>query len=166
LGFEPSLASSRRGASAMSEKHEVRVHIDEHPYHSPVPTDGDALYALGHVKPGLVLYREMTGDQEDRPVPQGMEHIHLTEDEHFHSGEPHHREFTIIVNGQKKTVKTRRVSFEQVVKLAFDPVPANSIVKVTYFNAAHDREGSLKAGHKVLIKPEGTVFSVTETGES
>jgi hypothetical protein len=150
----------------MSEKHEVRIHIDEHPYQSPNPTDGEALYALGHVKPGLELYREVTGDREDQPVPRSKEHIHLTQDEHFHSGEPHHREFSIIVNGQKKTVKTRRVSFEQVVKLAFDPVPANSIFTVTYFNAAHDKEGSLKAGQKVLIKPEGTVFSVTETGQS
>jgi hypothetical protein len=147
-------------------KHEVRIHIDEEQYHSPTPTNGEALYALGHVKPGLELFREVGGDREDQPVPKGKEHIHLTEDEHFHSGEPHHREFTIIVNGQKKTVKTRRVSFEQAVRLAFDPVPANSIFTVTYFNAAHDKEGSLKAGQKVKIKPEGTVFSVTETGQS
>jgi hypothetical protein len=74
----------------MSEKLEVRVHIDEHTYHSPVPTDGDALYALGHVKRSLVLYREVAGDQEDQPVPQGKEHMHLTRDEQFHRGEPHH----------------------------------------------------------------------------
>jgi Multiubiquitin len=152
----------------MSEEsiNKVRIHIDEREYHSPNPTDGDALYVLGHVKPGLELYREVTGDQEDQPVLLNKEYIHLMEDEHFHSGEPHRREFSIIVNGQKKMVKTRRVSFEKVAKLAFDPLPANSIFTVTYFNAAHDREGSLKAGQKVLIKPEGTVFSVTETGQS
>src|SRR5580700_9139965 len=94
------------GISAMAEKHEVRIHIDEHAYHSPNPTDGEALYALGHVKPGLELYREVHGDREDQPVPRINEHIHLTDDEHLHSGEPHHRDFTIIVNGQKKTVKT------------------------------------------------------------
>ena len=152
-------------ASAQA-KHEVRIHIDERAYHSPNPTTGEALYLLGHVKPGLELYREVTGDQEDQPISRNTEHIHLTEDEHFHSGEPHHKEFSIIVNGQKKTVKTRRVSFEQAVKLAFDPVPPNSIFTVTYFNAAHDKEGSLKAGQKVRIKHEGTVFSVTETGQS
>ena len=146
--------------------HTVPIHIDEHAYQSPNPTNGDALYELGHVKAGLVLYREVTGEQEDQPVPRGQEHIHLTQDEHFHSDEPHHREFSIIVNGQKKTVKTRRVSYEQVVKLAFDPVPQNMIIKVNYFNAAHDKEGVLKPGQKVRIKPEGTVFCVTETGES
>jgi hypothetical protein len=152
----------------MSEesKGNVRIHIDEHLYHSANPTDGDALYALGHVKPGLELYREVAGDREDQPVPRNKEHVHLAEDEHFHSGEPHHHEFSIIVNGQKKTVKTRRVSFEQAVKLAFDPVPQNMIIKVNYFNAAHDKEGVLKPGQKVRIQPEGTVFCVTETGES
>jgi Multiubiquitin len=144
----------------------VRIHIDEHEHHSPNPADGDALYELGHVKPGLELYREVAGDQEDQPVSRSKEHIDLNEDEHFHSGEPHHREFTVIVNGQKKTVKTRRVSYEQAVKLAFNPVPQNMIIKVTYFNAAYEKEDSLKPGQKVKIKPEGTVFCVTETGES
>ena len=151
---------------SQESKSTVRIHIDEHEYHSPNPTTGEALYDLGHVKPGLELFREVIGDREDQPVPRNKEHIHLTEDEHFHSGEPHHREFTIIVNGQKKTVKTRRVSYEQAVKLAFDPVPQNMIIKVTYFNAAHDKEGTLKPGQKIKIKPEGTVFCVTETGES
>jgi hypothetical protein len=150
----------------MSEKPEARIHIDEDAYLSSNPTDGEALYALGHIKSGLELFREVSGDREDQPIPRNKEHIHLTEDEHFHSGEPHYKDFTIIVNGQKKTVKTRRESFEQVVKLAFDPVPPNSIFTVTYFNAAHDREGSLKAGQKIKIKPEGTVFNVTETGQS
>ncbi len=150
----------------MSEKHEIRIHIDEEVYHSPNPTDGEALYALSRVKSGLELFREVSGDRDDQPVPRSKEHIHLTEDEHFHSGEPHRMEFTIIVNGEKKTVKTRRVSFEQAVKLAFYPVPPNSIFTATYFNAAHDKEGSLKAGQKVTIKKEGTVLNVTETGQS
>ena len=90
----------------MSEKHEVRIHIDEKAYHSPNPTDGEASYALCHVKPGLELFREVTGDREDQPVLRNKEHVLLTEDEHFHSGKPHHHEFSIIVNGQKKTVKT------------------------------------------------------------
>jgi hypothetical protein len=80
---------------------------------------------LAHVRPGLELYREVTGDREDQPVARSDEHFHLTENEHFHSGEPHRREFSIIVNGQKKMVNKRRVSFEQVVKLAFDPVPCD-----------------------------------------
>jgi hypothetical protein len=44
-----------------AEIREVRIHIDEEPHHSPNPTTGAALYALGHVLAGLELYREVTG---------------------------------------------------------------------------------------------------------
>jgi hypothetical protein len=32
-------------------KHEVRIHIDQHRYESPNPTTAAALYLLGHVAP-------------------------------------------------------------------------------------------------------------------
>ena len=67
---------------------EVRVHIDDTRHHSPNPTTGEALYALGRVKAGFVLYREVGGNQEDPVVPNGPEKIHLKQDQHFHSGEP------------------------------------------------------------------------------
>ena len=46
-------------------EHETRVHIDRHPYESPNPTTGAALYALGKVPAGFQLYREAKGDTED-----------------------------------------------------------------------------------------------------
>ena len=42
---------------ASSEHSAVRIHIDQHEYHSLSPTTGAALYALGKVKPGLDLFR-------------------------------------------------------------------------------------------------------------
>ena len=79
----------------------VRIHIDEHRYESPNPTTGEALYKLGRVSPGLVLYREVTGDREDQVIPDGRETVHLKEDEHFHSGPPENKGVTIIVNGER-----------------------------------------------------------------
>lgn len=76
-----------------------------------------------------------------------------------------HSEFTIIVNARRKVVSTNVVSFEQVVALAFDPVPANSLFTVTYSGAAHHEDGSLQPGQSVEIK-NGTQFHVTETGQS
>jgi hypothetical protein len=71
---------------------EVRVHIDEHPHHSPNPTTGAALYALGKVRPGHVLYKEVEGDHEDEPIANDAAEIRLSEDEHFHSAAAeHHR---------------------------------------------------------------------------
>ncbi len=71
---------------------EVRVHIDQHPHHSPNPTTGAALYTLGNVRHGHELFREVEGDREDLPVPNDNMSLHLREDEHFHSGEPRHEE--------------------------------------------------------------------------
>jgi hypothetical protein len=68
-------------------KHEVRIHIDRKPYQSPNPATGAALYALGHVPTGYELFREVRGDQEDEPVANGSDTIHLKEDQHFYSAQ-------------------------------------------------------------------------------
>ncbi len=74
----------------------------------------------------------------------------------------------IIVNGRKKTVFKRVLSYEEVVRLAFanpseDP---NVLYKVTYRNGNPDQsEGVLVAGDKVRIK-EGMIFVVTPTNQS
>jgi len=102
-------------------KHEVRIHIDQHKYESPNPTTGAALYILGKVASGFELYREVTGNHEDQPIDNGPEIVHLKEDEHFHSGPP--KTYTIFVNGQKKTINKKMISFAEVVALAY-PTPA------------------------------------------
>jgi hypothetical protein len=152
--------------SEQEHKHEVRIQIDEHKYESPNPTTGAALYTLGSVAAGLELYREVTGDQEDREIENGPETIHLKEDEHFHSGPP--KEFTIIVNGRKKEVPTKTLSFDQLVALAFNPVPVgpNVMFTITYRKGPHkNREGTLTEGGTVRIK-DGMIFDVSETNKS
>ncbi len=147
-------------------KHEVRIHIDEKRYESPNPTTGEALYKLGNVAPGLELYREVTGDREDPPIENGPETVHLREDEHFHSGPP--KGFTIIVNGRKKEVSTKTLSFDQIVALAFNPVPVgpNVMFTITYRKGPHQNpEGTLTEGASVKIK-DGMIFDVTETNKS
>lgn len=143
--------------------HKVRIHIDEKPHESPNPTTGESLYALGSVAAGLELYREVRGDHEDPPIPNGSQTVHLKEDEHFHSGPPH--EFTIYVNTKKRTTTAWELSFEQIVALAFNPVPPNAKFTVTYQHGLHDHEGSLRLGQKVRIV-DGMCFDVTETSES
>jgi hypothetical protein len=148
------------------EKRVVRIYIDQKPYESPNPTTGEALYILGHVQVGLELYREVSGDKEDSPVPNDLEVVHLAEAEHFHSGPP--REFTVIVNGRKKTVMTRELSFDEIVALAFNPIPTgpNVLFTVTYGRGPKaNPEGTLLEGGTVKIK-DGMVFSVTQTDKS
>jgi hypothetical protein len=149
-------------------KHHVRIHIDEKPYESPNPTIGEALYKLGHVQPGYDLFREVRGDKEDPIIENDDEPVHLREDEHFHTGPAQPRKYTIIVNGQKKTVTTRMVSFNEIVKLAFPtpPVGANILYTVSYEDGPRvNLQGSLKEGQSVVVK-NGMIFNVTATDKS
>ncbi|WP_285511746.1 MULTISPECIES: multiubiquitin domain-containing protein [Streptomyces] len=80
----------------------------------------------------------------------------------------HPRDYKIIVNGQERTVSTDALSFEEVVSLAFDPVPTGPYVLITVsFRHADQKpaEGTLTAGASVKIKNR-TVFSVTATDKS
>jgi len=149
-------------------KHHVRIHIDQKPYESPNPTTGEALYKLGHVQPGFDLFREIKGDREDPIVENDDEPVHLREDEHFHSGPAQPRKYTIIVNGQKKTVTTKKVSFDEIVKLAFPTPPqgANILYTVSYEDGPRiNPQGSLKEGQSVFVK-NWMIFNVTATDKS
>jgi hypothetical protein len=149
-------------------KHEVRIHIDQKPYESSNPTTGEALYILGRVPEDQELFREVQGDKEDRPIPNGLETIHLKEDEHFHSGLPSIKEFSIIVNGRQKVVAKRNLSFTEIVALAFDPAPTgpNIMFTITYRHGPHgNAEGTLLEGTTVKVK-NGMIFNVTATDKS
>jgi hypothetical protein len=149
-------------------KKEVRVHIDQRPYISPTPTTGVALYELGHVASTFVLYREVKGDREDVQISRDALEVHLSEDEHLHSGSPGTLRFEIIVNTEPKTVEKSVLLFHDVVKLAYpaaSPSPTR-IYTVTYKKAvAPMHQGSLVAGGTVEVK-NGTIFNVTETDKS
>jgi hypothetical protein len=146
----------------------VRIHIDQEPHESPNPTTGEALYELGKVPPGLELYREVTGDKEDPPLTSGPEVVHLKENEHFHSGPPQVKHFEIFVNGRKKVVTARELSFDEIVALAFNLVPTgpNVMFTITYRHGPRPNpEGNLLEGGTVSVK-SGMVFNVTRTDKS
>jgi hypothetical protein len=152
--------------SEHEHKHKVKIFIDQQGYHSPNPTTGAALYALGNVKPGMELFREVTGDREDPEVDNGPEVVHLKQDEHFHSGTP--KVYHVIVNGRKTEVSTKTLTFDQVVALAFNPVPSGPNVQfsVTYRKGPKkNSEGTMTEGETVRIK-DGMIFDVTETNKS
>jgi hypothetical protein len=147
----------------MSE-HEVRIHINREPYESPDPTTGAALYVLGKIGPHQELFREVGGDHEDEPVSNDHAPIRLTRDEHFYS----QRDFHIIVNARPKVVTERVLSFDQIVKLAFEKPPSgpNIMFTVTYRNGPpKNPEGTLLEGQSVRIKDK-MVFNVTPTDKS
>jgi len=79
-----------------------------------------------------------------------------------------HKEITIIVNAQPKTVPSQTVSYNEVVALAYPTPPAPGIIyTVTYENAIRpNHEGSLVEGQSVTVKEKGTIFDVTPTNKS
>jgi hypothetical protein len=75
---------------------------------------------------------------------------------------------TIIVNGQPKQVPHERITFEQVVNLAYDNNPPrgeNVVITVTYRSEHGDHHGSLIEGQSVEVT-EGMIFNVTATDKS
>lgn len=85
-----------------------------------------------------------------------------------HDNRPdHHRKVTIIVNGRPKQVEEKPLSYEEVVKLAFDNPPQgeNILITVTYSRGNHPPEGTLTPGETVKVK-DGMIFNVTPTDKS
>lgn len=77
-------------------------------------------------------------------------------------------DITIIVNGRRKVVKKDRLSFAEVLELAFDPVPQgeNWVFTVTYTKGPKQNpKGTLTAGQKVKVD-DGMIFNVTATDKS
>ena len=142
----------------------VRIHIDREPYDSPNPTSGAALYARGNVAAHRDLFREVGGDEEDELIDRDATEVRLKQDEHFYS----QKVITIVVNAQQKEVVETRLSFDEVVKLAF-PIPPtgqNIMFTIKYRKGPHaNPRGSLLEGQTVRIK-NGMIFDVTTTDRS
>ena len=145
--------------------HVVRIHIDRQPYESSSPTTGAALYSLAGISEHRELFREADGNHEDELIERNAVSVQLVQDEHFYS----QKEFTLIVNGQRKLWAEPKISFAQVTHLAF-PAPTPPGVVITYTVEYEDgprrnRDGSLTTGKSVYVKNE-MIFHVTETGRS
>jgi hypothetical protein len=72
------------------------------------------------------------------------------------------------VNGRQNKWPAKTISFDDVVRLAFDTPPTgpNILFTVTYRKGTgHKPEGSLVAGHSVPVK-EGMIFNVSATDKS
>ncbi|MEV4320625.1 multiubiquitin domain-containing protein [Microbispora rosea] len=78
------------------------------------------------------------------------------------------KSYEVFVNGRAKIVKADELSFEQIVSLAYDPVPTgpNWVFTVTYRRGdGHKPDGTLRPGESVKVK-NGMIFNVTATDKS
>lgn len=74
------------------------------------------------------------------------------------------KEYQITVNGKPRTVTEHKLSYWDVVVLAFgDAADANINYSITYLRG--EKEDILKRGGSVVVK-DGMIFNVTPTGKS
>ena len=152
------------GAGAAGKGCLVRIHIDREPYETETPITGAALYALAGIGPKFDIFREAAGDTEDEFIARDDALLRLTKDEHFYS----QKDYRIVVNAREVFVDSRRLSYEQVVALAFNPLPVGPeiIFTVIYRKGPHQNpKGTLAPGESVVIK-NGMIFVVTQTNRS
>ena len=79
-----------------------------------------------------------------------------------------HKETQIIVNGRQRSVESEELTFDEVVRLAFDQLPTGQdiMLTVTFRNGGgRPSDGSVVSGGSVKVQ-DGTVFNVTATDKS
>lgn len=82
--------------------------------------------------------------------------------------DPHGPTIEIVINGTPLVVHDRRLSYEQVVDLAYDgnpPSGPNVMIVVTYSRGESSQKGTLVAGQEVPVH-KGMVFNVYDATES
>jgi len=85
-----------------------------------------------------------------------------------HDDHGREKTFTIIVNGRKKIVTQREMSFQEIVSLAFDSNPPTGefiVITITFSRGEDGKQGTLLPGGTVKIK-DGMIFNVTATDKS
>jgi hypothetical protein len=111
----------------------------------------------------LLLERENVPDQiikdcdEVKLCREGVEHFKIIP-----------VNISIIVNGRPKKVNKKCLSFDEIVSLAFDPVPVgpNISFTITYRRGpVSNPEGTMQPGTTIMIK-NGMIFDVSATNKS
>ena len=124
------------------------------------------------IEQGVSIEMDFVLSIEEEPgktrIVEGEEVIVVVEDTCFIAAPKPVTTFEIVVNTRPHAVADRKVTFEQVVELAFpnyQPNP-NVVFSMTYRHAASEPyAGDLGLGGGVEVK-NGTVFNVTKTDKS
>lgn len=129
---------------------------------------GSILYGLAKVTADEAVFLEVPGGKDKLIKPEDV--IDLTERgiERFVVGPKPSITYEITVNSRAKIVDHEKVTFEEVVAIAFpgahDP---NIAFSMTYRHAkSQPHAGDLGPGGFVHVKHRGTIFNVTRTVQS
>ncbi len=78
-----------------------------------------------------------------------------------------HKKYTIIVNSRQKTVENERITYSEVIHLAFENPPTGDHIEITvaYRNGPRGTQGFLTKGQSVKIIDD-MIFNVKATDKS
>ncbi|AOU98743.1 hypothetical protein BI364_12900 [Acidihalobacter yilgarnensis] len=88
----------------------------------------------------------------------------MSNEHSHHHGSGHEQSVRIVINGQQFTVDEKRISYDEVVRLAFPGGPFDITYAVDYINE-HGPDGTLTQGQDVKVH-EGMIFNVIKTNRS
>ena len=142
---------------------QVRVHVNHKPYEVASPTTGAELYARLGIREGYLLFKEDPEAVEDHLVRHEARHVHLVNDERFHTSVLPNHLCLIYVNGTPHFISNDDVSYEEVVHLAFPALPKRPAMDcvVQYDHAkCVPHHGTMAKDQAVAIRRHGTHFDV------
>ena len=131
---------------------------------------GAQVRQLGNIPQSDKLFLAIKRPWEDEPIlDETMIDLLRPGIEKFYSSHvDDFRPISIIVNGRPKEWNERKISYEQIVKLAFPNAVENdtTVYTVTYTNGPkQNEEDSMVKGDVVFVKNQ-MVFNVTPTNRS
>jgi hypothetical protein len=90
-------------------------------------------------------------------------HHHNHQHDHKHC---HDKTYDIIVNDRPKTVFNHKLTYLEVVQLAYPgEQPSDGIVFTVTYSNPHGRDGSMVEGDKIVVK-DGIIFNLRKTDKS
>ena len=128
---------------------------------------GQVLQRLAKAGDNECVFLEVRGGQDHLIEAEQLVDLNKPGVERFFTAPKPDPNIEIIVNSRAKVVPDEKVTFEQIVQLAFPGQHAPTVVfSMTYRCAASEPfAGELGAGGCVIVK-SGTIFNVTRTVQS
>lgn len=97
---------------------------------------------------------------------QDIQGIQIMNNDNTDQAPGQNKTFSIIVNGRPREVADHKLTYLQVVQLAFPgEQPSDTIVFTVTYSRVHGKGGSLVEGQDVVVK-DGMIFNVARTDQS
>ncbi len=110
-------------------------------------------------------------EKSERGILTGTTHIHQRAERKVNEMaeiKDKDKTITIVINGREKEVDDKDLSYDELIKLAFENPPSGPLIcfTITYRRGQGNKpEGTLDEGESVKVK-KGMIFNVTATDKS